>query len=320
MRPLVGSSAATIVIFFPLAFLTGVTGAFFKALSITMAIVADALVPRRLVAGAGAGRAARRTPRRRSPNSIRTGRMLSRLPQGAGGRARAPADAGRGRLRRWPGGGGSWLHERRLGIHPQDRRGRLHPRLCRAARHVADRDGPSDAAGRGDHPRHARRRRPIRGGPAPSSAAGSPSPTPATSSSGSSAHGRRPIETVMNDDRRTRCRRTVPGLEIETAQLMEDLIGDLTAVPEPIEVKLFSADATPARSHGPRRWRPRSQKIHGVTETKSGVVIAGDGLNIEVDPVRAELEGIDAGRSVPADLRPCCPAMSRPRCSRASIW
>ena len=38
LRPLFGSSAATIVIFLPLAFLTGVTGAFFKALSITMAV------------------------------------------------------------------------------------------------------------------------------------------------------------------------------------------------------------------------------------------------------------------------------------------
>ncbi len=37
MRPLAGSSASTIVIFLPLAFLTGVTGAFFKALSLTMA-------------------------------------------------------------------------------------------------------------------------------------------------------------------------------------------------------------------------------------------------------------------------------------------
>src|SRR5580692_2228534 len=36
-RPLIGSSAATIIIFTPLAFLTGVTGAFFKALSLTMA-------------------------------------------------------------------------------------------------------------------------------------------------------------------------------------------------------------------------------------------------------------------------------------------
>ncbi|HMA48750.1 MAG TPA: efflux RND transporter permease subunit, partial [Magnetospirillaceae bacterium] len=36
-RPLAGSSAATIVIFLPLAFLSGVTGAFFQALSLTMA-------------------------------------------------------------------------------------------------------------------------------------------------------------------------------------------------------------------------------------------------------------------------------------------
>src|SRR5207249_11289467 len=35
--PLAGSSAATIIIFTPLAFLSGVAGAFFKALSLTMA-------------------------------------------------------------------------------------------------------------------------------------------------------------------------------------------------------------------------------------------------------------------------------------------
>src|SRR5260370_16840432 len=37
LQPLAGSSAATIIIFVPLAFLTGVTGAFFKALSLTFA-------------------------------------------------------------------------------------------------------------------------------------------------------------------------------------------------------------------------------------------------------------------------------------------
>ncbi|MHB1951666.1 MAG: efflux RND transporter permease subunit, partial [Acidiferrobacteraceae bacterium] len=36
-RPLAGSSASTVIIFTPLAFLSGVTGAFFKALSVTMA-------------------------------------------------------------------------------------------------------------------------------------------------------------------------------------------------------------------------------------------------------------------------------------------
>ena len=36
-RPLMGSSASTVIIFLPLAFLSGVTGAFFKSLSLTMA-------------------------------------------------------------------------------------------------------------------------------------------------------------------------------------------------------------------------------------------------------------------------------------------
>ena len=36
-KPLAGSSASTIIIFAPLAFLTGVSGRFFKALSLTMA-------------------------------------------------------------------------------------------------------------------------------------------------------------------------------------------------------------------------------------------------------------------------------------------
>ena len=37
MRPLTGSSLATLIVFVPLGFLTGVTGAFSKALSVTMA-------------------------------------------------------------------------------------------------------------------------------------------------------------------------------------------------------------------------------------------------------------------------------------------
>src|SRR5690349_4598957 len=50
---------------------------------------------------------------------------------------------------------------------------------------------------------------------------------------------RRDIETVM-DEVRKKIEQGVPGLQIELAQLMEDLIGDLTAVPQPIEIKLYS--------------------------------------------------------------------------------
>ena len=36
----------------------------------------------------------------------------------------------------------------------------------------------------------------------------------------------------------------VPGVQVELAQLMEDLIGDLTAVPQPIEIKLYASDTS----------------------------------------------------------------------------
>ena len=83
----------------------------------------------------------------------------------------------------------------------------------------------------------------------------------------------------------------VPGLQIETAQLMEDLIGDLTAVPEPIEVKLFGDDDAALRVLAPK-IADAIGKVDGVTEIKNGVVLAGDGLAIDVDPVRAGLEGL----------------------------
>jgi Cu/Ag efflux pump CusA len=72
---------------------------------------------------------------------------------------------------------------------------------------------------------------------------------------------------------------------------MEDLIGDLTAVPQPIEVKLFGDDASALRALAPK-VADLISKIPGVTEIKDGVVVAGDGLAIDVDPVRAGLEGL----------------------------
>ena len=83
----------------------------------------------------------------------------------------------------------------------------------------------------------------------------------------------------------------VPGVEIELAQLMEDLIGDLTAVPQPIEIKLYSAD--PAQLAGQaQKVADAVSKMSGVVEVKSGLKLAGDALDIRVDPVRAGLEGV----------------------------
>ena len=82
----------------------------------------------------------------------------------------------------------------------------------------------------------------------------------------------------------------VPGVEIETAQLMEDLIGDLTAVPQPIEIKLTGAAPAVLNSDA-EKIAAAIKSIAGVTGVKSGVNLAGDALNITIDPVNVALEG-----------------------------
>ena len=113
---------------------------------------------------------------------------------------------------------------------------------------------------------------------------------------------RRDIDEVM-DDVRTRVQKNVAGLDIEMAQLMEDLIGDLTAVPQPIEIKLFSDDGAKLLSAA-QGVNDAISKIPGVVDTLNGIVLAGDALTIVVDKPRAALEGMDpdAVRSALDDL------------------
>lgn len=103
--------------------------------------------------------------------------------------------------------------------------------------------------------------------------------------------GRRPVDEVMPDIR-ARVDQRVPGLQVEMAQLMEDLIGDLTAVPQPVEIKLFSNN--PARMPAlAKDVAARLRKIQGVVDVKNGINPAGDALQIHIDHTAAALEGID---------------------------
>jgi multidrug efflux pump subunit AcrB len=86
----------------------------------------------------------------------------------------------------------------------------------------------------------------------------------------------------------------VPGLRIETAQLMEDLIGDLTAVPQPIEIKLFGDDSAVLRRLAPQ-VAALIEAIPGVVEVFDGITLAGDAVEIRVDRVKAALEGVSSG-------------------------
>lgn len=102
---------------------------------------------------------------------------------------------------------------------------------------------------------------------------------------------RRDVETVMAEIRR-KVEVQVPGLDIETAQLMEDLIGDLTAVPQPIEIKLFGPDAASLRQSA-AMIAPAIGKIDGVVEVVDGLRVAGDAILIRVNRPAAALEGLD---------------------------
>jgi len=292
LRPLLASSAATIVIFVPLAFLTGVTGAFFKALSITMAValtisflVAWWLVPvlvERLIAS-------RSHVAEVDPN----GRIMRRYRAALEGAVARPAAAvlwvaalavvgvlafasvGTGFIPKIDEGGFilDYIAPPGMSLTETDR-------LLRQVEEILH-DTP-------DVDTYSRRTGLQLGG-------GLTEPNQGDYFVRLKRHGRRPIETVM-DDVRTRVQGQIPGVEIETAQLMEDLIGDLTAVPQPIEVKLYSDNVALLQKTAPEVAEVLG-KVRGVTEVKSGVVIAGDGLEIHIDPVLAELEGIDAGEA-----------------------
>ena len=103
---------------------------------------------------------------------------------------------------------------------------------------------------------------------------------------------RRSLDEVM-DTIRGQVLVRVPGLEIEMAKLMEDMIGDLTAVPEPIEIKLYSDDGALLATLAEKVAR-ELEKIPGVVDINNGVIPAGDALNIRVFRDRAALDGLSA--------------------------
>ncbi|MDB5353730.1 MAG: hypothetical protein JWN24_183 [Phycisphaerales bacterium] len=102
---------------------------------------------------------------------------------------------------------------------------------------------------------------------------------------------RRPIQDVR-DEVEKKVAATVPGLDIETAQLMEDLIGDLTGRPQPVVVNLYADDQAQLEQLA-AKVKAGLDKISYLKEVRSGIVPAGDSLDVQVDRVKASLEGVD---------------------------
>jgi len=102
---------------------------------------------------------------------------------------------------------------------------------------------------------------------------------------------RRPIDEIISDLREKLGKR-YPQLDVEFVQVLQDMIGDLTSSPEPIEIKLFSQD--PALL---KKWAPKIgeklKKTKGVADVKDGIEnsVSGPAIVMTVDPVVAARAG-----------------------------
>ena len=105
-------------------------------------------------------------------------------------------------------------------------------------------------------------------------------------------HRKRTGEEVAAD-LRNRIESQWPMLRIEFGQLVEDVIGDLIAVPQPIEVKLFGEDRVVLQQRA-REAAVLLAGIRGVVDNNPGVVVSGPNLAIVPGPEGRRL-GLDAG-------------------------
>ena len=291
-RPLIGSSLGTMVVFAPLAFLGGVSGGFFKALAVTMAAALAisllfALFIAPVLARAWLRRVDVEAADRAGPMMARLGRGYQRLASRGLSRpiltvgvaaaallllgGLAFTQLGSGFMPRMDEGGFVLDYKAHPGaaLSDTDRLLRQVEAIIRATPDVdsysrrtgAQLGGGLTEADEGDFFIHLKRGQ------------------------------RRDVETVMAEIRQ-KVESQVPGLDIETAQLMEDLIGDLTAVPQPIEIKLFGPD-TAALRQAAGMIAPAIGKIDGVVEVVDGLRVAGDAVVVKVNRPAAALEGLD---------------------------
>ncbi|MES2448954.1 MAG: efflux RND transporter permease subunit [Pseudomonadota bacterium] len=291
-KPLFGSTMATIVVFLPLAFITGVTGGFFKALAVTMtAALVVSLLYARFVLPIIADRWLTLKDAEAADKADRvTGALGSRyekLAVRAFARPRLFAAVGAGILILM--GLFAWNNLQSGFMPVMDEGGFVLDYKAKSGAALSDTDRllrqvekiireTPEVTG------YSRRTGVQLGGGLTEADEGD---FFIRLTSGS----RRPIDEVMTEIR-GKVETTVPGLKIETVQLMEDLIGDLTAVPQPIEVKLFGDDqAQLAAAAG--KVAGTIGRIGGVVEVQDGLRVAGDAIIIKVDRAAAALAGLD---------------------------
>jgi multidrug efflux pump subunit AcrB len=104
----------------------------------------------------------------------------------------------------------------------------------------------------------------------------------------------RGIDEIISDVRGD-IKQKEPAIDIEFVQVLQDMIGDLTSAPEPIQIKLFSQDQKQLE-----QWAPKVAdaigKINGVVDILNGIenTISGPAVTFQVDPSVAARAGFTA--------------------------
>src|SRR5258707_595898 len=94
----------------------------------------------------------------------------------------------------------------------------------------------------------------------------------------------RDVEEVMAE-LREKIKQEEPALDLDFIQVLQDMIGDLTSAPEPIQIKLFSESPKQLEE-----WAPKVadaiQKVKGVVDILNGIdnTISGPAVTFQVDP------------------------------------
>lgn len=104
-------------------------------------------------------------------------------------------------------------------------------------------------------------------------------------------HRSRNIEAIMADVR-SKIAEQEPALHVEFIQVLQDMIGDLTSAPEPIQIKLFSPDAELLREYAPR-VAAAIRQIPGVVDVLDGIenTISGPAIVFQINPTVAGRAG-----------------------------
>ena len=102
---------------------------------------------------------------------------------------------------------------------------------------------------------------------------------------------KRDIDEIMSAVR-AEIEKTEPATVVEFVQVLQDMIGDLTSVPEPIVIKLFSPDAKLLAATAPQ-VAEAIQKIPHVVDVTDGIqnTISGPAVTYQVDPLVAARAG-----------------------------